>query len=123
MIASDLGLTPDGVRKITRRLQCKGRLQIIRPAHTAPGKHLEYRVILPPITQTDIGVNTQTDGGVNGENHPDSGAKITQTAVSNLSLTDRGALVPLFCQKCALGGVFFLTKRVLLVTRNGRWSV
>ncbi len=80
-IAQDLGLTCDGVRKITQRLESKGRLTIERPAHTAPGRLLRYQVVKSQITQTTVGANTPTAIGVKRQNHPDGCLGCTPTAV------------------------------------------
>lgn len=49
-IAADLGLTPDGVRRITRRLEKKGRLTIVHPSGQGRGHHLRYVVKGSPVS-------------------------------------------------------------------------
>jgi hypothetical protein len=66
-IAADLHLTPDGVRKIIRRLMAKGWVQVTRPTHTAPGKGLP--VALSADRQGRQGLKYQV---AQPENHPDS---------------------------------------------------
>jgi len=76
-IAANLGLTTEGVRKIVNRLETKGRLKIVRPAHTAPGQRLRYCVN----TQTTVGANTPTGVGANDNNNtPTAGGANTPTA-------------------------------------------
>jgi hypothetical protein len=79
-IASDLGLTAEGVRKIMARLEAKGWVRILRPSHTAPGTKTEYQVTEPENTPTTVGVNTPTDVGAKGENHPNGHTSITPMA-------------------------------------------
>lgn len=79
-LAADLALTPDGVRKITRRLAAKGWLRITYPDHTAPGRGVQYS-ITSPAKHPDGCMGEHPDDGLgDSENHPDSEAEITQTA-------------------------------------------
>jgi DNA-binding MarR family transcriptional regulator len=48
MIAEDLGLTRRGVIKITRRLEQKNYIRIIRPSIQGRGQHLKYCVLDKP---------------------------------------------------------------------------
>lgn len=60
-IASDLSMTPEGVRRVILRLEEKGRLAVTRPKHTAPGVGYTYAVQHP----TRVRVNTQPAVRVN----------------------------------------------------------
>lgn len=73
-LADDLGLTEDGIRKITHRLAAKGWLRIIHPDHTAPGQRVQYKVASPE-NHPDGCLGEHPDGeqGVS-PNHPDSEA-------------------------------------------------
>jgi len=58
-IANDLGLTIEGVRKITDRLESKGWLTIERPLRHGRGRHLKYAITLPEKTPTAVGLSAQ----------------------------------------------------------------
>jgi hypothetical protein len=80
MIAADLGLTAEGVRKIISRLVKKGWLVVERPDHTAPGRGLQYHVTRPD--NHPNGCRGEHPNGCRGvsANHPNGQAEITPTA-------------------------------------------
>jgi len=80
-IAEDLGLTPEGVRKIVLRLQRKGWLKVVRPTHTTHGKGLEYQVVAPEVTPTAVGVIHPNGCLGDEESRPNGEAEVAPTAV------------------------------------------
>jgi len=48
MIAEDLGLTRRSVRKITKRLEDRSYIQVIRPENPGRGQYLQYSILDPP---------------------------------------------------------------------------
>ncbi len=79
-VASDLGLTCEGVRGIIGRLAIKGWVTVIRPARPGPGSRVEYQVHRPQNTPTTIGVNTPTAIGAQGAEYPNGQPDNTPTA-------------------------------------------
>jgi hypothetical protein len=88
-IAGDLGLTCDGVRKITQRLEAKGRLVA---TWSGPGRgrnhYKQYKITDPKKTQTAVPVletgnpdSRLAFDEISEQENPDSRPKKTQTAV------------------------------------------
>ena len=81
IIALELGLTAEGVRKIIGRLAESGWLTVERPAHTAPNRRLQYHVTGPTNhPNSGLGERPNSGLGVVGGNHPNGQAEITPTA-------------------------------------------
>ena len=82
-IAKDLGLTCDGVRKIVRRLEAKGKLCVNRPQGGGRGRRIQYTVTTakPPtaIDPLETEKPPTTDEGL-PEETPDSQPKKPPTA-------------------------------------------